>query len=389
MIEEIRNATTAVIYLYIIALSLPENCKLKRVAKKGVIKGKIPTRAIQALSINECLKFDENNEIIEDFILTLEAKFSHCDLSSFYRNIKKLKIITRDKTLLEKLAELLKEKNVGDYTVGKNKIKVFKDEHDSENEKRNTINHELLHMASSRKGLLKSFCGFNKEIAGFEIGRGLNEGYTQVLNNRYFVREKYDRAYEKLQMIAIGIEQLVGPDKMQQLYFTNDLEGLIKELEKYATREEILSVLIKIDKLNTISPKNERKIRKKESLASEIRTDIANMKIKHIKSLKSEGIIDEEGFIDAIFEQELYARGYIRHYLGFTNGQESFVLSQYPYDNYGVNDPMISVEEYKVLAGKYYQSKKDNLQITCDEMIDENGLVSQSKRETNITSTKR
>ena len=82
----------------------------------------------------------------------------------------------------------------------------------------------------------------------YDIGTGLNEGYTQVLNERYFYSKgTYIGCYSLFVRFASYLEVLVGQEKMESLYFKADLEGLIQELEKYASRDEVLRLIKDID----------------------------------------------------------------------------------------------------------------------------------------------
>ena len=108
-----------------------------------------------------------------------------------------------------------------------------------------TIYHELLHASSSY------YNGNIKEIkSGFHhqnlAGLGLNEGYTELLTNRFFEKQK-DSGYLNEWHYAYLIEKLVGADKMQTLYFKSDLNGLIVEMSKYNSLENIKKFL---DNLN-------------------------------------------------------------------------------------------------------------------------------------------
>lgn len=308
IVTEQQAVVLSISMLLGIATELPENCKLKRVAKNGVIKHKMPDRKIEPRSLNDCLNFDENNRVIQHFIEVLEKYFSHCDLSSFYANIKTLKIVERDKNILDKIDEIIGTEKEGDYSPLSNRIRVFEDEYSSESSKDDTKTHELLHMASSRNGFFSSFCGFHKRIVDIGIGADLDEGYTELLNTRYFAHSPKNGSYQELQMIAFGLEYIVGYKKMQQMYFSNDLEGLVQELEQYAPRDEILRILIKIDRVNKLGGRG--KYDEQEKLAREVRANISNIALKKIEKDKEEGKLTEEQFIYALYNRELHINGY-------------------------------------------------------------------------------
>lgn len=114
------------------------------------------------------------------------------------------------------------------------------------------LNHELLHMSSSiydkKKG--RVFSGFSQrdDLKKNIIGVGFNEGYTEVLNCRYFSdKMKTKSGYVEEFMIASLLEDVVGADKMTYFYFNANLNGLIDCLSNYITEEEIKFFLTDID----------------------------------------------------------------------------------------------------------------------------------------------
>ena len=203
---------------------LPVKAKVKRKRIEGTIERNLTKEEQAKLSLNECLNQEENNYIIEYFYNILESRLSHCDLSSFYRNIQSLVIIEEKKTLKERLSEILGIKKTGHYTQGNNRIRIYNGEINPENEYVNkTKTHELIHMATSRKVGDSYLCGFCHAKNGNEFGYGLNEGYTELINRRYFAGSKAN-SYYLLQETAYLLEELIGPREMEQLFFNNDLE---------------------------------------------------------------------------------------------------------------------------------------------------------------------
>ena len=125
----------------------------------------------------------------------------------------------------------------------------------------NTLWHELLHLSSGRwdKEHYAEYNGFRftkytKKYRGsdFDIGIGLNEGYTQLLTERYFSDRKTSTCYAIEKDIAKMLESIVGREKMQKLYFNADLLGLIRELEQYTNDKEIVDFLKTLDFINGI-----------------------------------------------------------------------------------------------------------------------------------------
>ena len=87
--------------------------------------------------------------------------------------------------------------------------------------------------------------------SGFSIGKlgnGLNNGYTNLLVKRYFNKSK--ESYPIEMKIAFNIEQIVTKKLMEQLYFKADLNGLINELSKYSSKQQVVDLINSIDYIN-------------------------------------------------------------------------------------------------------------------------------------------
>ena len=115
---------------------------------------------------------------------------------------------------------------------------------------KNSKTHELIHLAVTRYDEENKtyYTGFNHQ----GIGKAINEGYTCLLDERYFndednVEENY--MYEFLKFISYLLEIFVGQDKMEKLYCNSDLKGLLTELEKYIGFNRSLELVSKLDDL--------------------------------------------------------------------------------------------------------------------------------------------
>ena len=113
---------------------IPMKVKIKRKTLEGIIQRNLTPEEQTKLSLNECLNQEENNYIIEKFYNVLETKLSHCDTSSFFRNIESLVIVEKQKTFREKIEELLSNKAAGYYRISENKIRIFSEKKDLNNE---------------------------------------------------------------------------------------------------------------------------------------------------------------------------------------------------------------------------------------------------------------
>lgn len=184
------------------------------------------------------------NKYLLNFYQVITANFPPEYLSNLFRNINELNITYSYflKEVLFKHCHLS-----GTYTPSTNTIKINK------RHLKDTIYHELLHMSSScytSDGVIRS--GFSIQtpsIYGLSIGDGLTEGYTDVLNKRFF-KDQYSWSYYKMEYdISLLLEKIVGRDKMGKMYFQADLKGLIDELSNYSSPEEAIEFIKSVDNI--------------------------------------------------------------------------------------------------------------------------------------------
>ena len=189
-----------------------------------------------------------------DFAKILQDKFNKEDLTNFYYHVSYLNI-----TLSNKIFSL-KNDVLGFYEPVSNTLTY--------QNKRTLATlimfHELFHMSGTYLTPNVIYSGFwvrglNK-FKKVNIGNCLNEGYTQLLTERYYHLEaptnsEYQllaNSYLVSMYVSGSIEQIVGCEKMSKFYLNADLKGLINELEKYATLVEIQKFLIDSDNLNKL-----------------------------------------------------------------------------------------------------------------------------------------
>ena len=211
---------------------------------KNIKRVEIPPELKQKYSSVEIEQITSKKikEATSEFIDVMVENFPPETLINFYNNINEVKI---KKTLLPLLINAF-----GTYNPILNEIMLVTTR---------SIYHELFHMASTiNKGKLPAFSselyigGFHQSNPNFyfyeSIGNGLNEGYTELLTQRYF-GEKYKihSPYKAVVKIVGNLEEIVGKDKMETLYLTADLAGLINELKKYSTEEEITKFITGTD----------------------------------------------------------------------------------------------------------------------------------------------
>lgn len=178
---------------------------------------------------------------------TLDENFPPELLGNFYKNIGTARIIIGNPG----------KGHSGVYKNLFNKI-VIRDG----NQNRKTIYHELFHLASTNgnKKYLSGFryATFDKSI---DIGEGINEGYTELLASTYF--KDYGISYKFQTMVASKLNELVGKETMEKLYFTADLRGLMEELQKYVDFEDVKGFITDLDFFTAITG-NEIKLKGKK-----------------------------------------------------------------------------------------------------------------------------
>ena len=271
--------------------AIPPHTSLKRIKIKGTIVEIPPEITHGKYDVSKYMHYGNFNEIIYKFYQVLEENFSHNNLSAFYKNLKELKIKTRNYNILDLISmQLFHTIDAGEYSTNKNKLTVLEKESDYIS---SIVFHELLHMASTIETAQTTFTGFYQKSKKTKknIGIALNEGYTEYLNKKYF-NSHLETIFEEEISIAERIEFIIGKDKMQELYFTANLNGLIDEISIYTSKEDAFDLIKTLDKLMTSKEKEERKRPK----YSEIRKKLSKIYIEQQKQLLTEGKITEEEF---------------------------------------------------------------------------------------------
>ncbi len=170
-------------------------------------------------------------EDIWHFLEVARDNFSEEELGNLYKNISSLKI-----------KNLLVCKHRGYYNPINNEIALKKDEEDS-------LYHELFHMASFNDRS-EFVGGFFQYLGDSCIGRGLNEGYTDLLAMRYFPDRDYESSYSLEVNIVKALEMLIGKNIMTKLYLTANLKELIHNLQKINSNESIMQFISDVDFIN-------------------------------------------------------------------------------------------------------------------------------------------
>lgn len=173
---------------------------------------------------------------VNEFVKVLESHFNKDDLVNMYNNILTLKISFIEVKSLRTLWWLLT--GSGGYSIEKNEIllnKMFFEK---------TMDRELLHMSICGKYKDIYYDGFSQFYYWgvkpleylFSAGDGINDGYTRVLEKRYFTSD-YDISINEILMS--NLEKIFGEEIIAKRYFKGDLYGLVLLLQLFMSDDDI------------------------------------------------------------------------------------------------------------------------------------------------------
>lgn len=205
----------------------------------------------------------------------------------------------------------------GKYYIKKNKIKLInffiKD----------VINHELFHLSTSyyNEKLELGFCGFQQidYLKKETIGYGLNEGYTELLTDRYFNKRvtRMTYSYKICRFFASKLEQIVEKERMESLYMNADLGGLCQYLLNFDDGSNIVTFVVLLDKL--LKKGSTFNTNKQEKYYKIVELYLVKWYINKKKQELDKNIIDINTFdkqiknyIDSLSCKDLYIENYIK-----------------------------------------------------------------------------
>lgn len=237
--------------------------------------------------IQNITKSDEaikRKKYIEWFYNILSKKCTDEELKIFNRNIKTFKTIQYKKSP----KSLFDAKEyLGIYDIKKNIMFIYgKYEHA-------TIFHEMLHMSSTKLFSSNELSGFSQTSNNIAIGNGLNEGYTELLTQR-FLNLEFEEAYEFEKSVALALEKIVGYEQMKKYYFTCDLYGLSKNLLTIYRKEDIEKFITAIDFVSALKYIKILDPDTLKLLLSNINYIVCFLYYGYCKKLKSENYLEEE-----------------------------------------------------------------------------------------------
>lgn len=272
--------------------------KSEKIVKKFIINCRKEYQP-ENLDIYKYLKYGRLDDIIESFNNTFEQRIGKERKKFFNTHIKHLKI-----KQVPGPCTISKKSTTGTYMPQKNTITIYGKLNDCL-EVSERLMHELLHMSSNKaNGLVDGLTISTKKNKLYgTTGSGLNEGYTELLNSRYFAMQEYYSGYRKEMVLAAGLEKLVGKDIMLDSYFKYTLFDLLIELNKYTESEKYsLDIINRIDNIYRAED-----IKEKEKIYVDVKKDIVGLYRKKLIEDFTSNKIDLEEFTKRnLFDIELY-----------------------------------------------------------------------------------
>lgn len=305
---------------------------------------------------------------ILEFKQIMDSKLSKYNNSAFYNNIPLLKIYSSE--------QLSEEAVEGSYNH--KKIIGLKKRPKEENRiySKHYLFHELLHLATSYsndKGYVTS--GFKQTLGNYVIGRGINEGYTELMTRRYFSECEVDKGDENVypveQVMVYGIEMLIGREKMEELFFNADLYGLYAEMQKYMSKKNVQNIIELADQ--TIESTDTDLVKK---IYYTVKESLTEINLQKLNFQRENGEISEEEY--HLRRLQIVFYGYAHriekldgeYYIGwidqpFTNKLTEEQLIEF--ENYFEQEEVIGEELKKKVSTDVFKEKIKNESRECND----------------------
>ena len=266
------------------------NLKINKIKFKYLLKNIKPVEEIedkQEITVDiDKLTIDEKYKpYIKEFVKKTSANFN------FRNPNEKLETLTiKQKTILQTLLFPTSEAYYNDLN---NKIYAGKRIEDS-------IYHELFHVFTTYKeNIFSTVSGFNYINIHTDIARRLNEGYTDLLANRYFDSVV---SYMIEANIARKTEIILTEKNMENLYASNNLYAIIKSLSKFSSEEEAIAFISFVDKLSIYR----NNIKKSIQIMNILSNYLVDVYVNVLVEFYSRGKFDKEdiNIFFSIFKEE-------------------------------------------------------------------------------------
>ena len=266
-------AVPATIILYCAITVVKDNIRLKKdFNPKNIKEIKITPEVLQNYSDVDTKRFYRfKNELVYlQYTKEIRRIVPESSLKNFYNNINNLNTEISNMGRLNGVAAYYKPENNTIYYSDNVLYNITE-----------TIFHELLHMSSTvcKDDMVYSGFSQKKKNNKIIIGAGLTEGYTELLTRRMY---KYTDKYRYINEVEIvsSLETIIGKDKMQELYFSANLKGLVEELSKYMDEQEILKFIKRVDFIIKYDTYKENNTKREEKLLKEAYKDVYTFLLK-------------------------------------------------------------------------------------------------------------
>lgn len=236
----ISSLLTGGVILYSKVNSIKTNYRIKKdfAHKNGymVIISDEDKQKIDSFDLEKISEFNHSTEILH-FIDIVRKNFKDEDLAFMVKNLNRLNVYNLPLEDYFRTDGLKAYYNICDNSI-------FLHEKNPEN----YVFHELFHAASAA-GEDNAFCVGFANYSETSFGVGINEGYTQLLTNRYFPSDKNYLFYPYLTKIASILEYIIGKDEMQSMYMRGELNILFGKLSSLSSEEDAKNFIILLDNI--------------------------------------------------------------------------------------------------------------------------------------------
>lgn len=188
---------------------------------------------------------------LKKFIKCIKKNLPHVSLNIFNNNYKTLCFKEHDKRIKGS------RKNViGNYVQEETLINLLKED------KTRSVYHELLHSASTYIENNILYSGFKQtrlNRGGYSIGEAFNEGYTALLEERFFSDYVIKQSGYTLEKTIVSLfEIIIGQKGLEILYFNADLYTLVESVKLFKEESSFLEFLRRMDYIKNIRSKSFR-----------------------------------------------------------------------------------------------------------------------------------
>lgn len=284
-----------------------------------------------------------NNKYVNKFIDVMINNGKEKYLNNLYSNLRITKII--DCEMIQNLIAKNSSTYGGNYYIGGKIILLLGDKINIENYVVNlTPYHELLHLLTTK---IENENVISIGISSNTFCDGINEGYTELLTQRYFgyLSEEEVDTYNVYKWFSFMIEEIVGRELFEKCYFEVNQDLFIKELSNYSSEKDVIELINVIDCLFN----NEDKV-------YSIECELLENKTKRIDELKM------------LYNESSTLRNYAFNSLINIHKNKMNKL---------LNDNIIDSKTYLELTNDYYKKNKlikseiDNTSDVYSEYVEE------------------